>query len=81
MEILYAKELKQMDKEGREKFIAEKAEEYQKEVVGYQLGLEHGFIDELILPEQTRDRIYDVIVKYKRKILTKVRKKHGNIPL
>ncbi len=81
VEILYAKELKQMDKDAREKFIAEKAEEYQKEVVGYQLGLEHGFIDELILPEQTRGKIYEVIVKNKRKTIARIRKKHGNIPL
>lgn len=81
VEILYAKELKQMEKETREAFIAEKAEEYQKEVVGYKLGLEHGYIDELILPEQTRDKIYDVIVKSKRRSLIRIKKKHGNIPL
>lgn len=81
VEILYAKELKQMDRETREAFIAEKTEEYEREVVGYHLGMEHGYIDELILPGQTRDKIYEVIVKSKRKSRTGIRKKHGNIPL
>lgn len=81
VEILYAKEVKQMDKETREAFLAEKADEYQKEVVGYKLGLQHGYIDELIMPEQTRDKIYEAIVKAKRKNNTKIKKKHGNIPL
>lgn len=81
VEILYAKELKQINKEDREAFIAEKAEEYRREVVGYKLGMDHGYIDELIKPEETRDKIYEVIIKNKRKLKIGLKKKHGNIPL
>jgi propionyl-CoA carboxylase beta chain len=42
----------------------------------------HGYVDEIIKPEATRERIYgDIMMLSNKKTLDGVRKKHGNIPL
>ena len=42
---------------------------------------ERGFIDEVILPEETRERIIAGFVMLENKVVNLPRKKHGNIPL
>ena len=42
----------------------------------------HGYVDEIIKPEATRERLYaDLLLLSQRKALVNVEKKHGNIPL
>ena len=42
----------------------------------------HGYIDEIIKPEATRERIYgDIMLLSDKRALDGVKKKHGNIPL
>ena len=41
-----------------------------------------GYIDEVIRPEATRERLYaDILLLRDKKRITGVEKKHGNIPL
>ena len=42
---------------------------------------EHGYIDEVIHPRETRDRIITGLQVLRNKVLNNPRKKHGNIPL
>jgi len=42
---------------------------------------ERGFIDEVILPEETRERIISGFAMLENKVVNLPRKKHGNIPL
>lgn len=42
----------------------------------------HGYVDEIIRPEATRERIYgDIMMLSDKRSLDGVHKKHGNIPL
>lgn len=42
---------------------------------------ERGFIDEVILPEETRDRLIKAFKMLENKVVNNPKKKHGNIPL
>ena len=74
--ILYRKELK-ADPKQRDGLI----DEYQNTFATPYLAASHGYIDDVILPENTRRRIAHAldITKGKREVLPK--RKHGNIPL
>ena len=42
----------------------------------------HGYVDEIIKPEATRERLYgDIMMLSEKRSLDSVKKKHGNIPL
>jgi propionyl-CoA carboxylase beta chain len=42
---------------------------------------ERGFIDEVIMPEETRERLIKAFAMLENKVKNLPRKKHGNIPL
>jgi propionyl-CoA carboxylase beta chain len=42
---------------------------------------ERGYVDEVILPEETRDRLIRAFRMLEGKVRNLPRKKHGNIPL
>ena len=84
VEILYAKQIKAMPEEDRAAFIKDKQEEYRKNVVGYKFALDREYVDEVIKPKETREKLYDAMMDCRRiKNLKHVRpiRKHGNIPL
>ena len=84
VEILYAKQIKALSDGEKEAFIKDKQEEYKKNVIGYSFGLERGYIDAVIKPKETRDKLYKALVEARRTRNSKrVRpiRKHGNIPL
>ena len=45
------------------------------------IAAEHGYVDEVILPEETRSKIASAFNMLKTKDKTLPYKKHGNIPL
>ena len=84
VEILYAKQIKAMPEEDRAAFIKDKQEEYKKNVVGYKFALDREYVDSVIKPEETREKLYEAMMDTRRfKNLKHVRpiRKHGNIPL
>lgn len=82
VEIIYAKQIKQLEESEKEEFISKKELEYQQEIIGYKEGLKKGYIDELVDLDQLRLSIYkkiNEIALSKKSVL--LCKKHGNIPL
>ena len=84
VEILYARQIQDMDSQEARKFLDEKAEEYRREVMNTRLGLEHGYITAEIRPEETRDKLIEQLNKLGAKAMLRriiARRRHGNIPL
>lgn len=81
--ILYKKKSMSIeDEDGRKKYMKDKLEEYKTQFSNARIALEEGLVDELIQPEETREKLYSCIALMKNKqTLDKIPKKHGNIPL
>jgi acetyl-CoA carboxylase carboxyltransferase component len=81
--ILYNKELKNLKTEKEiEEFKKIKIELYESQYLNSYVALKQGYIDDVIKPEETRDRIYKDLFALKNKSQARlINKKHGNIPL
>ena len=55
--------------------------DYQDRFSNPYIAAEHGYIDEVIYPEETRDRLIRGLEMLQNKVVTNPRKKHGNLPL
>lgn len=81
-EILYSKELREIeDPEEREKFVKEKEEEYKERFSNPYEAARYGYIDDVIEPRNTRFRIIRALQMLETKKVVNPPKKHGNIPL
>lgn len=82
VEILFHRELSQLAGDEKEKRLRELIAHYRSEVMNAGRAVEQGYVDEIISPEETRERISSDLsfLKQKRKVCHVV-KKHGNIPL
>ncbi|MBR2529110.1 MAG: methylmalonyl-CoA carboxyltransferase [Blautia sp.] len=56
-------------------------DEYNRKFMNPYIAAEHGYVDEVILPEETRTRIAGAFRMLKTKERSLPKKKHGNIPL
>lgn len=82
VDIIFAKAMKGLSPEEKEAFRKEKIEEYNNDFMNAKTAAMHGYIDEIIKPEATRERLYsDILLLRDKKRITGVEKKHGNIPL
>lgn len=81
-DILYGKKMRQMDASQKTAFRQEKIDEYNEAFMNPHVSAAQGYVDEIIKPEATRERLYGDIqlLSNKRSTLT-IQKKHGNIPL
>lgn len=61
--------------------LREKEQEYVEHFANPYRAAERGYIDEVILPEQTRSKLIGAFRMLKNKVAKLPRKKHGNIPL
>lgn len=61
--------------------LAEKIEEYQKKFATPYRAAHRGFIDEVIMPSETRGKLIKAFKMLENKVDQLPRKKHGNIPL
>lgn len=78
-EIIFKKEIDEAaDKEAKWK---EKEQEYADLFANPYSATERGYVDEVILPEQTRGKLIKAFKMLENKVATLPRKKHGNIPL
>ena len=78
-EIIFKKEISEA--KDPEKKLKEKEEEYIKHFANPYRAAERGYIDEVILPEDTRIKLIKAFSMLGNKVDKLPRKKHGNIPL
>ncbi len=75
VEIIFRKEL------DNEQQLAERTEEYRRKFANPFIAGRRGFIDDVIMPRQTRKRICRSLAMLRNKRLKNPARKHGNIPL
>lgn len=78
-EIIFKKEI--ADAEDHEAQLKAKEAEYAELFANPYRAAARGFIDEVILPEETRERLIAAFKMLENKVANLPRKKHGNIPL
>ena len=59
----------------------EKIEEFREQFANPFVAAEHGFVDDVIEPRETRRYVIRALQLLETKVDTMPRKKHGNIPL
>ena len=64
-----------------EKDLKKKEEEYTEHFANPYRAAERGYVDEVIVPEQTREKLIKAFKMLETKVAKLPRKKHGNIPL
>jgi propionyl-CoA carboxylase beta chain len=75
--IVYRRELTGADPEVRGK----KVDEFNQRFASPFVAAEHGYIDDVIEPRETRTRLIRALRMLETKVDSMPRKKHGNIPL
>ena len=66
----------------RADFRNEKIDEYNEKFMNPSIASMHGYVDEIIKPEATRERVYaDILMLADKRSIDVIHKKHGNIPL
>lgn len=78
-EIIFKREIKEAD--NPEEKWKEKESEYAEMFANPYNAAARGYIDEVIKPEQTRDKLIKAFKMLENKVVTLPKKKHGNIPL
>ncbi len=78
-EIIFRKEIKEA-KDPNEK-LQEKIDEYTEKFANPYIAASRGFVDEVILPRNTRKKLIAAFEMLENKVEVLPRKKHGNIPL
>jgi len=82
VDILYGKQMKDMSPEEKAAFAKEKRDEYTQLYMNPDLGLKNGYVDDTIMPRETRARLFDDLNMFMlKKAGEHPIKKHGNIPL
>jgi propionyl-CoA carboxylase beta chain len=78
-EIIFKKEISEAA--DHEKKLLEKEAEYAEKFATPYLAAERGFIDEVIEPMDTRRKLIKAFAMLENKVVTRPKRKHGNIPL
>jgi acetyl-CoA carboxylase carboxyltransferase component len=82
IDILYGKILLDMGEKEKEIFKEKMEKKYSQKYMNSLTAEKEGYIDEIILPEETREKFYQDLVAFTNKEpVIQVTKKHGNIPL
>jgi len=79
--IVYKRELDKVPEVERERLRQQKIAEFRERFANPFVAAEHGYIDAIIEPAETRSRIITALRALANKKDTNPRKKHGNIPL
>jgi propionyl-CoA carboxylase beta chain len=78
-EIIFKKEISEsVDPQAK---LNEKVEEYTRKFANPYRAAHRGYIDEVIYPDQTREKLIRTFEMLENKVATLPKKKHGNIPL
>lgn len=78
-EIIFKKDIDQAT--DKIEALKEKEQEYSNLFANPYRAAERGFIDDVIMPEETREKLILAFEMLKNKVVNNPRKKHGNIPL
>lgn len=78
-EIIFRKEIKEAD--DPEAKLQEKVDEYTAKFANPYRAARRGYVDEVIVPEETRQKLMRAFKMLENKVDTLPKKKHGNIPL
>ena len=78
-EIIFRKEIAKADDSGVK--LLEKEAEYAEAFTNPYRAAYRGYVDEVILPEETRERLIRAFDMLENKAVKIPRKKHGNLPL
>lgn len=78
-EIIFRKEIAAADDPAAK--LLEKETEYKEKFANPYLAAERGFVDEVIVPDCTREKLIKGFKMLKNKVAQMPKKKHGNIPL
>ncbi|MCB0661508.1 MAG: acyl-CoA carboxylase subunit beta [Saprospiraceae bacterium] len=78
-EIIFKKEISEAEDPAQ--MLAEKEAEYQRKFANPYRAASRGFIDEVIIPSNTRRKLIKAFSMLENKVDKRPRKKHGNIPL
>jgi propionyl-CoA carboxylase beta chain len=78
-EIIFKKEIEEA--ENPEMKLQEKVEEYTRKFATPYRAAHRGYIDEVIMPEETRYKLIRAFEMLQNKVVNMPKKKHGNIPL
>jgi propionyl-CoA carboxylase beta chain len=78
-EIIFKKEISEADQP--EAKLNEKVDEYTHKFANPYRAAHRGYIDEVIYPDQTREKLIRAFAMLENKVAKLPRKKHGNIPL
>ncbi|MBS1489292.1 MAG: acyl-CoA carboxylase subunit beta [Bacteroidetes bacterium] len=78
-EIIFKKEISEA--KNPEAKLIEKVDEYTAKFANPYIAASRGFIDEVIFPEQTREKLIRAFQMLENKVAVLPKKKHGNIPL
>lgn len=80
--IIYNRQLKNMEEKEKDRFKMDKIREYERVHVSSLVAEKEGYIDEVLEPKETRERIFkDLISLRNKRKIQGITKKHGNIPL
>ncbi len=79
VEIIFKKEIEKAP--DKEEALAQKVEEYRKKFANPYIAAARGYLDDVIEPDSTRERLIRSLAILRNKVDTNPRKKHGNIPL
>jgi propionyl-CoA carboxylase beta chain len=78
-EIIFKKEINEAENPAQK--LAEKEAEYAELFANPYTAAQRGFIDEVILPSQTRRKLIKAFSMLENKVVDTPKRKHGNIPL
>jgi propionyl-CoA carboxylase beta chain len=81
VEVLYSKEAQALPEAGRTTFLLEKEREYNENFANPYVAAQRGYVDDIILPSETRRKVIQSLVRLRNKAELRPLKKHGNIPL
>jgi len=81
VEILYARDIKGKEPDEAKKILAEKEAEYNEAFANPYVAASRGYVDDVILPRESRLRIIRGLRALQDKHVNSLPKKHGNIPL
>lgn len=79
VEIIFKKEIGQAA--DKEKATEKKVNEYREKLANPYVAAERGYVDEVILPSETRPKLIQIFRFLENKVDVNPKKKHGNVPL
>ena len=79
VEIIFRKEIERAS--DKEQAVDQKVNEYREKFANPYIAAERGYIDEVILPSETRPKLINALQFLDNKVDSNPKKKHGNIPL